>query len=440
MIKDGLATEAMSTLTGGTFLVALALQLGASNFQIGLLAALPTLTNVFQLLAVWLVQKYNNRKAVTVATNFFARFPLLAIGSLPFLFSAGTTIYALIFLLFFHHLFGSVAGASWNSWMKDLVPEERLGSYFSNRNRLTQTLNVVVSLLLALILELVKKYYPGNELLTHSSMFLLGGLLGLIGTYLLTRTPEPVGKPATEKMMKLLSKPLKDVNFRRLLLFNSSWSFALNLAVPFLTVYMLNTVGLPLSYVIGFGILGQFAGILAIRVWGKYSDKYSNKTMILIAAPIYIICILGWSMVSIPHSDVIQVLVIAIISIVSGITTSGINLALTNIGLKMAPKEGAIAYISARNVVVAIATALGPLLGGLMADRLNFQQLSRFHFENWNLIFITAAALAVVALRSLRGISEMGEIGRPIAIREMHGDFRQGIRERFARVTSQQIN
>lgn len=46
---DGLAAEAMVAFTGGTFLVAMALQLGASNFQLGLLAALPTFCNIFQL-------------------------------------------------------------------------------------------------------------------------------------------------------------------------------------------------------------------------------------------------------------------------------------------------------------------------------------------------------------------------------------------------------
>src|SRR5438045_9402958 len=159
VIKDGLAAEAMSVLTGGTFLVAMSVMLGASNFQIGLLAALPTFTNIFQLIAIWLVQRYNNRKAVAVLTNILARFPLLVIGSLPFLFSTETSIQVLIFLLFFHYFFGSIAGASWNSWMKDLVPEEKLGSYFSHRTRLTQTLNVIFSLLLALALDHIKKYY-----------------------------------------------------------------------------------------------------------------------------------------------------------------------------------------------------------------------------------------------------------------------------------------
>lgn len=57
-IFDGLATEVMTTLTGGTLLTSMAIYAGASNFQIGILAALPSFTNLFQLLAIWMVDRY----------------------------------------------------------------------------------------------------------------------------------------------------------------------------------------------------------------------------------------------------------------------------------------------------------------------------------------------------------------------------------------------
>ena len=65
-LLDALTGEGMAIFTGGTFLVAMAVLLKASNFQIGLLAALPVLTNIFQLLSIWLVQQYKNRRAISV--------------------------------------------------------------------------------------------------------------------------------------------------------------------------------------------------------------------------------------------------------------------------------------------------------------------------------------------------------------------------------------
>jgi hypothetical protein len=143
IIADGMFAEAMIALTGGTFLVAMAVSLGATNSQLGILAALPMFSNIFQLLSIWLVKKYNNRRGVTVLTNILGRIPLFLIAALPFLFSTGSSVQALIFLLFFHYVFGAVAGPSWNSWIKDLVPEKQLGTYFSRRGRLTQSLRAL---------------------------------------------------------------------------------------------------------------------------------------------------------------------------------------------------------------------------------------------------------------------------------------------------------
>src|SRR4051812_30805591 len=222
VIVDGLTAEAMTTLTGGAFLVAMALLMGANNFQIGLLAALPTFTNLFQLLSIWLVRRYNNRRAVAVICGLLARFPLLLIGSLPLLTSSSASVEALIFFLFFYYFFGSIAGPSWNSWMKDLVPEKSLGAYFARRSSYTQTLNVVLSLLLALFIDYIKDRYPQYQLTTYAYMFIAGGIIGITGSLILSKAPEPQSFLIKENIFKLFKRPLQDGNFRRLLVFNSA--------------------------------------------------------------------------------------------------------------------------------------------------------------------------------------------------------------------------
>jgi hypothetical protein len=105
VIADGLAAEAMTTFTSGAFLVAMALLVGASNFQIGLLAALPMFTNLFQLISIWLVRRYNNRRAVTVVSSLLARVPLIIIGSAAFFVPQAAGIDLLLIFLFFYYLF-----------------------------------------------------------------------------------------------------------------------------------------------------------------------------------------------------------------------------------------------------------------------------------------------------------------------------------------------
>src|SRR3954468_23002643 len=101
VIADGMTAEAMVVFTSGTFLTAMAISLGATNFQLGLFAALPTFTTIFQLVAIWLVQRFNNRRVITSIFNLLARLPIIAIGLMPFLFTGGTSVEVLFLLLFF---------------------------------------------------------------------------------------------------------------------------------------------------------------------------------------------------------------------------------------------------------------------------------------------------------------------------------------------------
>lgn len=445
VIGDGLAAEAMTSLTGGAFLVAMALLMGASNFQIGLLAALPTFTNIFQLLSIWLVRRYNNRRVIVVLCSLLARIPLVAIGLLPLLFQTAS-INLLITFLFFYYFFGSIAGPGWNSWMKDLVPEKQLGAYFSRRSSYTQTLNVVLSLIVALLIDYIKDNYPQYELNTYATMFITGGILGITGSIILSRTPEPKSFLVNENLFNLFKRPLADNNFRRLLVFNSAWVFALNIATPFFTVFLMKSLGLSITYIIGLGILSQLCSILTIRMWGKFADRYSNKTIIAIGAPLYILCLIGWCFVGIYSRLYVNLALLAAIHIVSGFATAGINLSLTNIGLKLASRDESIVYLSVKNIITAVFSTIAPLIGGYLADYFTQRHLvinaewggpritkvfRLVSLHEWNFLFLIGALLALIALELLIRVKETGEVEKDQVVRIMRSSIKSNLKDYF---------
>ncbi|GEP97282.1 MFS transporter [Chitinophaga cymbidii] len=446
VIRDGVASEAMTTLTGGAFIIAMAILLGASNLQLGLIASLPTLVNLFQLISIWLVRRYNNRRAITVIFSFLARFPLVIIGILPLFFPQFTTIELIIPILFFYYFSGAIAGASWNSWMKDLVPERELGGYFAKRSSYMQTLNVVLSLLLALGLDFLRDRRPELEMDAYGWMFIAAGIIGLTGSYILSMTPEPQSFLTKENIFRMLRRPLKDSNFRKLLIFNSAWIFAVNIAAPFFTVFMMKSMGLGLSYIIGLTILSQVSSILTIRLWGLFADRYSNKTIIAIGAPIYILCLVAWCFVGIYSQLWPNLVLLALIHILMGFSNAGINLSLTNIGLKLAPQADAIIYLAAKNVITAIFSALAPLLGGSLADYFTGRHLKidaewggpnwtkSFHLvelHEWNFLFAFGAILALIAVNRLAFVKETGEVEKDAVVRIMRSTLRHNLKENF---------
>ncbi len=446
VIVEGLTTEVMTSFTAGAFLTAMALLMGASNSQIGLLAALPMFANFFQLISIVLVHRYNNRRAVAVICSVLARLPLVIIGAVAIFSSVFSTVSLLIVFLFFYYMFGSIAGPSWNAWMKDLVPEQSLGEYFAKRSSYMQVLNIVVSLTLALIVDYVKENRSHVELTTYGILFMGAGIVGLFGAFLLSRVPEPQAVRAEGTLFTVFKYPLKDKNFKRLLLFNSAWVFALNIATPFFTVFMLTTLNLSLSYIIGLSIASQLFSILTIRTWGASADKYSNKTIIAIAGPLYILCILAWCFIGLYPGFFTNLILLIIIHIFTGVATAGINLAVTNIGLKLSPKKHAVVYLSTKNMITSAFASVAPIIGGLLADffmnrslAINAEWTSAgaekvihlFSLHGFSFLFLIGAILALLALELLVQVKEVGEVEKGLARRIIRRTFRSNIMDFF---------
>ena len=84
MILEGVASGALFSLGSGGFMAAYALALGANNLQVGILAALPFITQVAQLPAILAVERYRRRKAIGIPALWAAHLLWAPIGAVPF--------------------------------------------------------------------------------------------------------------------------------------------------------------------------------------------------------------------------------------------------------------------------------------------------------------------------------------------------------------------
>jgi len=121
VIRDGIASQAMGVCTGGVFLVALAVELGASNLVVGFLAAIPPLLQLIQLPAIFLIEKVQNRRAIAVTSAFISRLPWLLVALSAFFLPPQMGLAIVLSSLFV----ATVAGASHPSgyaWPLDRRP------------------------------------------------------------------------------------------------------------------------------------------------------------------------------------------------------------------------------------------------------------------------------------------------------------------------------
>lgn len=425
VITEGLVTQAMAVLTSGSFLIAFALKLGATSLQIGIMTAIPLLSNVLQLASVYFVQKFNSRKRVVVACTAIGRGAYLLIALLPFVQAEGLAVPVIFAALCIQHGMGAISNGAWSSWMRDVIPHQQMGSFFSRRLGLSQVVSVVLSVACAVLMHHYVAQHQELELYSYGLLFLLGTLCGLIASYLLSQTSEPTTPTPTLNMLRLFHKPFRHHNFRNLMAYMASWNFAINLSVPFAAVYMMKTLELGLSTVIALNVLTQLTNIVCFRWWGRVVDQCGNKTLLKLCVPLYLVSNLLWIFTTMPDKHAFTFPLLILIHLFNGIATAGTGLASSSIGMKLAPKKDSVAYLSLLSFTNALASGIAPLLSGWavvwFADvsvawtlpaawHNGTAPLYLLHLQHWDFFFALSFVLGLFALHRLSKVKDPSQI------------------------------
>jgi MFS family permease len=234
-----------------------------------------------------------------------------------------------------------------------------------------------------------------------------------------------------------MKTPLQNPNFRKLIGFLVSWNFAINLAAPFFTVYMLTTLNYDMIFVVAITLMSQMINAFSLRVWGKYSDRYSNKTILGICGSLFIFCIFCWTFTTFPDKHIYTTHLLIILHVMMGISMSGVSLSTANIAMKLTPSRYATSYLATNTILTSLAAGIAPLFGGLFADYFEDKILSldfvwqdssheiAFHtlnIQHWDFFFMLAAILGLYALHRLALVEEEGSVHENVVIREIMVD------------------
>lgn len=152
-------------------------------------------------------------------------------------------------------MLSAVCNVNYTSWMRDLIPSNTLGGFFSRRLTFATVASIVFGLGASFFVDFWKTRNPGDgEALGYSIALFVGAIfIGMARPVFMALAPEPTmhvpaaGRPS---LTDNLAMPFRDRNFRQLMNFLFFRGFTTNLAIPFFAVYMLGRIGLPLSAVI----------------------------------------------------------------------------------------------------------------------------------------------------------------------------------------------
>lgn len=363
--QESVASATM-TATGDNFFNAFAVYLQASATQMGALTAVPQLFGAWaQLLSIWIGTRWS-RKHLVVTVAALQAVVVAAIGWIGMAQLQEPSLW-LIVLASAYSAALNLIQPHWRAWMGSIVPPRRRGTFFAFRTRLTMISSLLIFIAGGGMLTLCAR--SGSTGLGFALLFAFAALGRACSSLLLWKMhdPEPVSADQSHRKLRTsigqMLHALREPGFRHYTFFLSGMMGAVAISAPFFAVHMLN--GLEFTYLeysinAAASIVTQF---LLLGFWGRFSDRYGNRVVILVT---------GCTLPCLPLLWLVSpnFYYLLLVQVASGAVWSGFSLSTSNFLYDLRPhRTGFAAYAAVQASITAAVVFAGGLAGGLLAAR-----------------------------------------------------------------------
>jgi MFS family permease len=399
-VLEGMLATVHVTLVQGAFLTNFALFLGANNFTISVITAVPFVVQASFFLSPILTGKFHSRRKVAAICSAIGRSLWLFSGAIAFApMGSGAKAACFIAALATGSALEVIGQNAWQSWMADLVPRAVRGAFHSWRNIYTGVVALVVTAGGAAFMDLYRR--EGMEAHGYLGIFSVAVLFALCASFVLWRQHEPPEEAQLAMDVKrLFLMPWRDTRFRPLLKFFGAWNFSLGVAGSFFGVYMKTYLGWSFTKMGWFSNTVAVVSLLLMWVWGRQVDRHGPLRVLRRCGLAVCLLPLTW----IATSPDVQWPAWAN-AVLSGILWSGFNIAAFNLAQWAAPAVGRQYYLGLLSTVNGVGMLTGLLVGGVIAQWMPFELASvgSWTFVSFHLLFFISGAGRFLSLRFLPG-------------------------------------
>ncbi|MFD1738501.1 MFS transporter [Bacillus salitolerans] len=333
--------------------------LGASNFQVGLISSMPSFMTMLAMIpgAIW-INRLELKKMFTAYTVFAARFCLFLISLIPFI---PMTNHAWILVAFIGlmNFPNALATLSWQSFIGDLIPDERRGKFFSERNRILTIVGMIVTFIAGISLNVFEKTDP----VPYQWIFIIGFLFGVLEVYYLIKHFE---MKKTQKQVKQMNPNMFFAMFTYkpyfyfllcAILFNFGWQ----MAWPLFNIYQINDAHASAFWISLFTVANQVSQIVSYKWWGVFADRYGNTMMLFIAS---------MGIGTAPFLTILStnLYYLTFVNLWTGAFVAGTVMLLFNQLLRVSPDERRTSFLANYNLLIAVIGCIAPQVGVFLLE------------------------------------------------------------------------
>ncbi|HLD48993.1 MAG TPA: MFS transporter [archaeon] len=390
-IAEGTLNAASSNITS-TYVTPYALFLKATHSEIGILNALQNLAVIISQIPGANLTNRMSRKSIwlfsIIATKLFW-IPILLLPFFP------NPVWVFIILIFFTAFFASLKNPAWSSMMGDIVPHDIRGKYFGKRNSILGVSGLITMLVSGFILSVYG----------FSAIFLISIVLGFVSIIFFIKMYEPPFRRNYYYKHTLslnFGNALKFVkvnrNFSLFTIYMTFSGFAINVASPFFTVYMLKDLNIGYAWFAIIAAIGILVRIFSQGYWGSLSDRFGSRKIMIICAVLIAFVPLGYMLsYNINH--------LIIVEIFSGFAWAGFDLVTFNFLLGVTPADRRPSFVANFNIFTGIGGMVGLLSGGFLAEVL--QGSGFLFFFGLHALFALSFVLRIVSVALMPAIRQI---------------------------------
>jgi hypothetical protein len=237
------------------------------------------------------------------------------------------------------------------------------GRFFARKNVVCGIVNFSVLLAAGRYLD-----FFGNAPLAFAIMFSASIIFRMLGMYCLSQVPDPgtVEQVRIRSMFRDYTSVLRDSNFMKYVLWSVAFTFFITLPGPCYTYYMRDYLHMSMGTIIGLGVVGTLGAILSATAWGKLSDRFGHKPILIVAGLAWLIpSLVGWTLSS-QHN---WYWILFPMFLAGGWMNMGFGLSSFNIQLKLLPADKKTVYISTLVLLSNLAAFIAPNVGGWLLEK-----------------------------------------------------------------------
>jgi hypothetical protein len=389
---------AYTQLTTSAAAVQFCRALGGTGLHIGILGAIPSATLFMQFIAAHAANRVRFRRPLWFWACIAQRLCYLPVAAGPWLFPESPRLLWLWAFLGISVLEQSLLNFGtplWLSWMGDYLPRKGLSEYWGTRHRFMQW----SAGLCLLGCTLFFAQDQANILAGFAVMIATSSLLGVIDILMFRRVDEPPVTPAREVgVWKTLSAPFRQPGFRRYIGFMSYWNLAAMLGAPFISMFLLDYVGLKLYQVLFLWTTAAIGGALSSRWLGRLTEQYGNRPILVLSILLKPINMLTFLIC--PQDPTAAMWTLVPLFMFDAVLNVAILIANNGFLLKNSPAENRTMYIAAGTAVAGLVGGATSICAGLVLSMLLQSQVSWGPMlpTGFHILFLTSMVMRALAI------------------------------------------